>query len=48
MKTKDLPKTSGGAYVATFVRQLRGVLTVLDSKETGTTVRIRLPRIVES
>jgi two-component sensor histidine kinase len=49
MKAKDLAKASGGgAYVATFVRQLRGALTVLESEESGTTVRIRLPRAVES
>jgi two-component sensor histidine kinase len=44
MKTKDLANASGGgAYVATFVRQLSGTLTVLESEEHGTTVRTRLP-----
>jgi two-component sensor histidine kinase len=33
----------GADYVAIFVRQLRGSLEVLDSKRTGTTVRIRFP-----
>jgi two-component sensor histidine kinase len=49
MKAKDLAKASGGgAYVATFVRQLRAALAVLESEETGTTVRIRLPCMVGS
>jgi len=49
MKTTDLAKASGGgAYVAIFVRQLRGALVVLESEEFGTTVRIRLPCLVES
>jgi two-component sensor histidine kinase len=44
MKAKDLTNTySGGAYVATFVRQLRGTLAVLEPEESGTTVRIWLP-----
>lgn len=49
MKGKDLAHASGGgAYVATFVRQLRGVLAVLEPEASGTTVRVRLPCRVES
>jgi len=49
MKAKHLANTSGGgAYVTTFVRQLRGALAVLESEESGTTVRIRLPYLVET
>jgi two-component sensor histidine kinase len=46
MKAKELANaSSGGAYVATFVRQLRGALAVLESEASGTTVRIRPPRL---
>ena len=45
MTVEDLANPSGGgAYVATFVRQVRGALTVLESEGSGTTVRIRLQK----
>jgi two-component sensor histidine kinase len=49
MNAKDLANPSGGgAYVAIFVRQLRGAIAVLDSEESGATVRIRLPCLAET
>jgi two-component sensor histidine kinase len=42
------PGKHGSDYVAIFVRQLRGEMTVSGSEGTGTTFRIRLPSIVTS
>jgi two-component sensor histidine kinase len=40
------PGKHGSDYVAIFVRQLGGAMTVSGSEETGTTFRIRLPLLV--
>ena len=49
MKDKDsakVPEKRGSDYVAIFVRQLGGTIVPSASKETGTTVRIRLPLLL--
>ena len=49
MKEKDPAKTAekrGSDYVAIFVRQLGGTIVPSGSRETGTTVRIRLPLLL--
>jgi two-component sensor histidine kinase len=51
MKDKYSAQTSekhGADYVAIFVRQLGGTLTLVESEGTGTIVRIRFPLIVRS
>jgi PAS domain S-box-containing protein len=49
MKEKVLAKVSehrGSDYIAIFVRQLGGVLTVSESEGAGTTIKVRLPLLV--
>jgi signal transduction histidine kinase len=49
MKEKELPKTSdkrGTDYVAIFVRQLGGTIVTSGIEGQGTTVRIRLPKLL--
>jgi PAS domain S-box-containing protein len=49
MKDKDsakAPEKHGTDYVAIFVRQLGGTVTVSGSEGTGTVVRVRLPLLV--
>ena len=49
IKTTDQPKASGrhgSDYVAIFVRQLRGTMTMSGSDATGTTFCVRFPSIV--
>jgi hypothetical protein len=41
-----IPEKRGSDYVAIFVRQLDGVLTVSGSESIGTTVKVRLPLLV--
>jgi PAS domain S-box-containing protein len=41
-----IPEKRGSDYVAIFVRQLDGVLTVSGSEKTGTTIKVRLPLLV--
>jgi PAS domain S-box-containing protein len=43
-----IPEKRGSNYVAIFVRQLGGTIVPSGSKETGTTVRIRLPLLLVS
>ena len=44
--TTKIPEKRGSDYVAIFVRQLGGTIAVSGSKETGTTIRIRLPLLL--
>ena len=37
------PGTHGADYVAIFVRQLGGAMTLSRAEETGTSIRIRFP-----
>ena len=49
MPAKDPSKTAekrGSDYVAIFVRQLGGTIVPTIAKETGTTVRVRLPHLL--
>jgi len=49
MKDKELatiPEKHGADYVAIFVRQLGGIISVSRSEEGGTIVRVRLPLFV--
>jgi two-component sensor histidine kinase len=51
MKSKNaaaIPEKHGSDYVAIFVRQLGGTMTVSPSEGTGTTVRVRLPLLAAS
>jgi PAS domain S-box-containing protein len=41
-----IPEKRGSDYVAIFVRQLDGVLTVSGSESIGTTIKVRLPLLV--
>jgi two-component sensor histidine kinase len=42
----NLPEKRGSDYVAIFVRQLHGTLTVSGSERVGTAIRVRLPLLL--